>query len=132
MKNVVIAGSASLQPAIEKWIAYWNGRDDALVTNYPKPIDQSRFLELYPTVHKDFFVSLNDADMLFVANEDKNGIEGYIGAETFAEIVYAIALNLTQEKHIEIVLTKQPSEKIQANNETSLWIKLNWISIFKE
>lgn len=130
-KKVVIAGSASLQPAIEKWITYWNGREDTLVTNYPKPIDQSRFLELYPDVHRDFFVSLNDADILFVANEDKNGIEGYIGAETFAEIVYAIALNLTQGKNINILLAKQPSGKIQASHEIQLWLQLGWLTILQ-
>ncbi|KKW30500.1 MAG: hypothetical protein UY72_C0011G0012 [Candidatus Uhrbacteria bacterium GW2011_GWD2_52_7] len=130
-KKVVIAGSASLQPAIEKWMMYWNGREDALVTNYPKPIDQSRFLELYPGVHKEFFISLNDADILFIANEEKNGIEGYIGAETFAEIVYALALNLTQGKSIEVILAKQPSERIQASHEIQLWLQLGWLTIFQ-
>lgn len=130
--KVVIAGSASLQPAIEQWMRYWNGREDVLVTNYPKPIDQSRFLELYPDVHKDFFLSLNDADILFVANEEKNGIDGYIGAETFAEIVYVIVLNLTQGKNIQVILAKLPSDKIQASHEIQLWLKLGWLKVFNE
>ena len=132
MKNVVIAGSASLHEAIEKWVRYWNLQDGHTVTNYPKTIPKERFIEEYPNVHRDYFKSLKEADILFVANEEKRGIPGYIGAEVFAEIVFAVALDLVDDKKIEIILANKPSDQIQAYEEIRLWLGLGWISIMKE
>lgn len=127
MKNVVIAGSVSLPTAVEKWVRYWSEQNGHLVTNYPKPVSETRFLEEYPQVHKDFFASLRNADILFVANEEKHGIPGYIGAEVFAEIAFAVALNLIADKHIEIILAQKPAEQVQAYEEIQLWSRLGWI-----
>lgn len=46
-----------------------------------------------------------------------------------AEIVYAIALNLTQGKRIKVILAKQPSDKIQASHEIQLWLQLGWLTV---
>ena len=127
MKKVVIAGSASLQEAIEKWVAYWNHQEGCVVTNYPKPIAKEAFKTEYPKVHKEFFDSLRNADILFVANEEKKGISGYIGAEVFAEIVFAVALNLTEGTSIEIRLANMPAKQVQSYEEIILWMDLGWI-----
>jgi hypothetical protein len=129
MIHVVVAGSASLPEANEKWVEYWNRQDGCVVTNYPKPIPEERFREEYPSVHKEYFQSLKEADVLFVANEEKRGIPGYIGAEVFAEIVFAIALNLVDGKNVKVILANMPSDKVQSYEEIQLWLDLGWVTI---
>lgn len=131
MKKIVIAGSVSLPEAIECWTSYWNNQDGYTVINFPRQITQDNFLEEYPRVHREFFVSLNDADVVFVANEEKKGIQGYIGAEVFAEIVYALALRLVDGKNIDILLAYMPSDRVQAYEEIQLWLQLGWIRLHK-
>ena len=36
-------------------------------------------MELYPNIHTEFLENIIKADMLFLMNEDKNGIVGYVG-----------------------------------------------------
>lgn len=40
-----------------------------------------------------YFNSISDSDGVFIVNLDKNGVENYIGANTFLEIGYAHALD---------------------------------------
>ena len=54
------------------------------VLNYPKPIKGDNFLEEFPSVHKEFYETLDKTDILFVANEHKNNMGGYIGPAVFA------------------------------------------------
>jgi hypothetical protein len=89
------------------------------------------FLELYPKVHTDFFKSIQETDILFIMNEDKNDIEGYIGAESFAELSFGVIEKLVNKKNIEIILLKTPSEQVQSREEIELWLKLGWIKIYK-
>ncbi len=129
MKKVVIAGSASLQDEIIKWKEYWDNQEGHAVINYSLPIENEDFMAEYPKIHKEFFKSIVEADLLFVANEDKNGIEGYIGAEVFAELVYGMMQNFLSNHNIEIVLAKRPSSEVQSFEEIDLWLKLGWIRI---
>jgi len=127
--KIVIAGSASLQDEIKKWVQYWNSQKDCLVLNYPEIIPKDNFAELYPEVHKNFFKDIIKADILFVANERKNGIDGYIGAETFAELSFGLAQKLINGKNIKLVLANMPSEEVACYEEIALWKKLGWISV---
>lgn len=129
MKKVVIAGSASLVDGNEKWVEYWNQQEDCTVTDYPLPIPKDRFLNEYPSVFQNFFLHLQDTDILFVANEEKGGIPGYIGAEVFGEILFAVALNRTGQRKIEIILANMPSNTVQAYEELQLWLDLKWIKL---
>ena len=131
-KKVVIAGSASLKKEMQKWVDFWEAKSDHEVIDYPNPIDKSKILTEYPKVHQEFFRNLTRADLVFVANEDKGGVRGYIGAETFAELAFAVAQNLVYGKNIEIILAKMPSEKVQSFEEVNLWLRLGWIRVFKE
>jgi len=126
-KNVVIAGSTSLQKEMNKWAQYWSGLDGHLVIGFPKPIPKDNFDSLYPNVHKEFFEKIVKTDILFIANEDKNNISGYIGAETFAEMAFGVAQNLLYNKKIKIILAKMPSKEVQCFDEVVLWRKLGWI-----
>jgi regulatory protein YycH of two-component signal transduction system YycFG len=131
MKKVVIAGSSSLQEKIQYWKKF---REDKgyLVINYPAPIPKETFLEEYPEVHRKFFKDITETDILFVMNEDKNNIIGYLGAESFAEMCFGISRNLIHNKNIEVILLQLPENKVQSYDEINLWLKLNWITILKE
>jgi hypothetical protein len=125
--KVVIAASASSQSGIQKWLKYWNNKNDCLVLNYPKVISQDNFEELYPKVYKDFFRDIKEADIFFVANEKKNDIEGYIGAETFGELSFALTEKLINRRNIKLVLAHMPSKEVACYDEIMLWKKLDWI-----
>ncbi|OGG64796.1 hypothetical protein A3C94_01840 [Candidatus Kaiserbacteria bacterium RIFCSPHIGHO2_02_FULL_55_17] len=67
------------------------------------------FEKSYPEIHTDFFKHITEADVLFIANGRKKGIDGYIGTETFAELGFGLA----------------------QNDEIVLWLKLGWIELMK-
>lgn len=103
MKKVVIAGSAKLQKEINKWLKIFESKNYEIL-DYPRKIEQERFIELYPSIHKTFFEYITKTDMLFIMNEDKNGKYGYIGAEAFAELTFGLAQKLVYNKEIELII----------------------------
>ena len=113
MKKVVISGSAKLQKELEKWNGWWlkAGFD---VLYCPDLIDPKvDFSTAYKDTYERLYKSLLESDLLFVMNEDKNGIEGYIGAQTFAEASYAVANNLVlHNKKIKVIILKKPSDRV--------------------
>lgn len=129
--KVVIAGSAGLQDEIQQWISYWNGKEGCEVVNYPRAIPPEEFEKTYPEIHAQFFKDIATADMLFIANGKKNGIEGYIGAETFAELGFGLAQNLVYDKHIRLMLAHMPTREVACYDEIALWLKLGWIELMK-
>lgn len=128
-QKVVIAGSASLHDKITKWRNFWNAKNNFEVIDFPLPIESKNFIKIYPAVHKKFFRNILEANILFIANEDKNGIKGYLGAEVFAELVYGLMQNLISGQNIKIILAKMPSSKVQSFKEIKLWRELGWIKI---
>jgi len=130
-KKIVIAGSAKLQDKIEYWITFFKNKDYE-VLDYPKKIEESKFMDLYPNIHIEFLENIKNADILFVMNEDKNGKLGYIGYEAYAELLFGISQKLVYHKNIELVILKMPSEDIGCYEEISLWLKLGWIKVYEE
>ena len=128
MKNVVISGSASAQDKIQKWLSHWES-EGYFILDYPKPIEQNNFFEVYPSVHTEFYKRLGKTDIHFIANEEKGGIKGYIGPGVFAEIAYRVGLNLVNKESVPIVLAYRPSEEVYFYNDLSLWISLGWIRL---
>ncbi len=127
--KVVITGSASLQNEIQKWVQYWNNQKDCLVLNYPKVIPSDEMDSLYPEIYKKFFKDISEADILFIANEEKNSVKGYIGAGAFAELNFGLAKKLVEGKNIKLILAHLPSEEVICYKEIMLWYKLSWINI---
>lgn len=128
MKKVVIAGSSSLKDKMEYWKKFWENKNFQVI-NYPKPIPQETFIEEYPTVHTEFMRNITETNILFIMNEDKKGITGYIGAESFAELAFGVSQNSIYNKNIEIILLKMPEPKVQSYGEIELWLKLGWIKL---
>lgn len=127
--KVVIAGSASLKDEIKKWIHYWDNKEGYSVSDYPHTIPKNSFRNLYPEVHTSFFRNITEADVLFIANEKKKGIDGYIGAETFAELGFGLAQKLVYGKDIKLILAHMPAKEVACYDEISLWLKLGWINL---
>lgn len=131
MKKIVIAGSAKIQDKVNYWVDYFS-RNDYQVLDYPRRINEEKFMDLYPNIHKEFLENITKADMLFVMNEDKNGKIGYVGYEAFAELLFGLSQKLVYKKDIEIVIYKMPSKEIGCYEEIDLWLKCGWIKLFEE
>lgn len=131
MKKVVIVGSVKLQNDINYWKQKFSDNNYEIL-DYPKAIEKGKFMELYSSVHKEFFENITKTDILFIMNEDKNGKIGYIGAESFAELTFGLAQKLVYGKNIELVILKMPSKEIQCYEEINLWLKLGWIRLYEE
>lgn len=131
MKKVVIVASSKLQNEIKNWIANFE-KEGYTVLNYPKQIDEEKFMDVYPDIYKEFFVDIVQTDLLFVMNEDKNSVEGYIGAEAFAELSFGLVQKLIYGKDIEVVLLKMPSHEVQCYDEIKLWLDLGKIKLYSD
>ncbi len=70
--------------------------------------------------------------MLFLMNEDKNGKLGYIGYESYAELLFGLSQKLTYKKDIELIILKKPSKDVGCYEEIDLWLKLGWIKLFEK
>lgn len=130
MKKVVIAGSGSLEEKAKYWKTYFEKRGNQ-VMDYPiklEEVDKQTYANTYLT----FYNHLKQADLLFVMNEDKKGIEGYIGAETFAELSYALTRNLIHKEEKQIILLKMPSKQVQSYEEIQYFLELGWIELLKQ
>lgn len=103
MKKVVIAGSAKLQTEVNKWRKFFESKNYEIL-DYPRAIEESKFMELYPNIHIEFLENITKTDMLFIMNEDKNGKHGYIGYETYAELLFGLSQKLIYNKNIELVI----------------------------
>lgn len=131
MTKVVIAGSSKLQKEVNIWLNYYK-RKNYEILDYPKLIDEKNFLEVYPNIHVQFLKNITNTDILFIMNEDKNGISGYIGYETYAELLFGLSQKLIYNKDIELIILKMPSTDVGCYDEINLWLKLGWIKLFEE
>ncbi len=131
MKKIVIAGSAKLQNEVNKWLEIFENKKYKIL-DYPRVIESTKFIELYPNVHIEFLENIIKTDMLFIMNEDKNGIVGYIGYEAYAELLFGLSQKLIYNKKIELVVFKMPSNKVGCYEEINLWLKLGWIKLYEE
>lgn len=125
--KIVISSSASQQDHIAKQKALFEAKGYE-VLNYPKGITVS-LLEEYPQLHTHFYESITETEVLFVLNAEKHGIPGYIGPAVFAEIAFAIGLNLVYEKKIQIHLLNAFPESSPFRDELMLWEQLGWIVV---
>ena len=130
MKKIVLAGSSKFIDKIEYYKEYFlnNGYD---VLAYPKKIDQTK-IDIYDKTYKSFFKALNETDEIFVVNEEKNGIKGYVGAETFAELSFVLVNNILKKEKRKIYLLNEPDEKNNCFYELNAFIKLGYIEIWNK
>lgn len=130
MKKLTISASAKFQNEIKKWKTYFEEKGFEVI-NYPKKINQDNEIE-YKNVYTNFFKSLKETNILFILNEEKNNIKGYIGSAVFAEISFIVANNIVNNDKKEVWLLNMPSKEVQSYKEITNFLKLGWIKIFKE
>lgn len=130
MKKIVISGSSSLRDKIDYWLEHLS--KDYEILDYPRYIEPGKYIEELPDTYKRFYNSIENTDVLFVMNEDKNGIEGYIGASAIAELTYAVIQNLIHNKNIEIYTLKMPSKDVPSYDEVKFWLDIGWIKIWED
>lgn len=129
MKKIVISGSSKLQDKVNYWLNHFKNKGYAIL-DYPKLIEQNDYVKELPRVYKDFYTALENTNVYFLMNEEKNGIKGYIGASLIAELTYAVILNLIHNKNIEIYILNMPSEEVSSYDEVKFWLNMGWIKIY--
>jgi len=131
MKKLVISGSAKLQPEVIKWKKYWEKRGYQIL-DYPQALNPDNYVQEYAHVHPFFHQQLELSDIQFIMNEDKNGITGYIGYASFAEMNYGIIRKINHHQPLEIILLKLPDPSLNCFEEIQLWLELGWIKILTD
>lgn len=154
MKKLIIAGSSKLHERALYWRGYFEGRGYEVI-DWPSPVSTdnenldepqiepglSRGHWLNPSdsdyaarltkIYKRFYKNLDQADVFFLMNEDKDDIEGYIGASAIAELTYVVTGNLNRGHKTEIYINKLPSKTQNCYDEVKFWLDQGWIHIFK-
>lgn len=128
MKKVVISCSASLENEIKKRKSRRESKGTEVI-NFPKKIEPFA-TESYGKLHTQFYKDIVDTDILFIMNEDKNGIEGYIWMSVFAELHFAVTQNTLYQKNKKIFLLKSPSPQVGCYEEIMLRKELWRIQIW--
>ena len=121
MKKVVVSGSLLNKDKIDYWVNYFTKKGYDVI-NHPKETNEN-FIKIY----SNFYKSIDEADILFIVNERKNNVDGYIGVATYAELAYGIIKKINDNKDIYIYVVNKPNI-----DEVNAWIDLNMVSIFDE
>lgn len=131
MKKIVISGSSKLQDKVNYWLDYFKNKEYQIL-DYPKFVSLDNYENELPKIYKDFYNALENTDAYFLMNEEKNGIKGYIGASSIAELTYVVILNLIHNKNIDIYILNMPSEEVSSYDEVKFWLDQGWIKLYKE
>jgi len=153
MKKLVISGSSKLHERALYWRGYFEGRGYDVI-DWPAPVSleeetldepqtapglslgrwlkpgDSDYAERLTNLYKRFYKNLDQADTFFLMNEDKDGIEGYIGASAIAELTYVVIGNLNRGKKTEIYILKLPSKSQNCYDEVKFWLDQDWLKIY--
>lgn len=129
-KKIVICASASFETEIINWKNKLeeSGFD---VIKYPTKI-KGDLSKGYEKEFSEHYEAITKTDILLALNLDKKGISGYIGSGVFAEMAFAIGLNRSLNKNIEVCyLNTFPESGLPYSDELKLWVDLGWIKPFK-
>lgn len=128
--KLVLSGSASLQSRIAYWKAHFEAKGYDVIA-YPEAWDDAKnFTEQLIELYTDFYRAIDECDVFFLMNEDRNEIDGYIGANGTAELIHTVTLNLIHGKNIKIYIAKVPSDKVLAYDEVTSFLRAGWIRLY--
>lgn len=154
MKKLIISGSTKLYERALYWRGYFEGRGYEVI-DWPRPLFENEDImsEIRPEpgmplgrlihpgdneyadgmtkFYKQFYKHLDQADVYFLMNEDKNGIPGYIGPGAIAELTYTIIGNLNRGRKTDIQILQMPSKQQSCYNEVKFWLDQGWINIYR-
>ena len=129
MRKIVISGSAKFyKEALELKKELEN--KDYKVIDYPKNINVN-IEEEYKQAYERFYDNLSKTDDLILFNLDKNGIEGYIGYESFAELSYLVVKKIQVNNDHKIYIYKIPSKEVGCYDEIMHFLELGYIELYK-
>ena len=129
MRKIVIAGSAKFyKEALELKKELEN--KDYNVIDYFKNINVN-IEEEYKQAYERFYDNLSKTDDLILFNLDKNGIEGYIGYESFAELSYLVVKKIQVNNDHKIYIYKMPSKEVGCYDEIKHFLELGYIELYK-
>ena len=129
MRKIVIAGSAKFyKEALELKKELEN--KDYNVIDYPKNINVN-IEEEYKQAYERFYDNLSKTDDLILFNLDKNGIEGYIGYESFAELSYLVVKKIQVNNDHKIYIYKMPSKEVGCYDEIKHFLEIGYIELYK-
>ena len=129
MRKIVISGSSKLQDKVNYWLDYFKNKNYEII-DYPKFIEHDNYDKELSKIYKDFYTALENTNVFFLMNEEKNGIKGYIGASAIAELTYVVILNLIHDKNIDIYILNMPSQEVSSYDEVKFWLDMGWIKLF--
>ena len=125
----VIAGSAKFYKEVLEMKKELEN-NDYNVMDYPKNINVN-IEDEYKQAYERFYESLSKTDDLILFNLDKNGIEGYIGYESFAELSNLVVKKIQEDNNHKIYIYKMPSKEVGCYDEIKHFLKLGYIELFK-
>ena len=129
MRKIIIAGSAKFYKEAQE-IKKELENKDYYVIDYPKKINDNVEIE-YKEAYETFYDNLNKTDDLLLLNFDKNGIEGYIGYESFAELSNLVVKKIFNNNDHKIYIYKLPSKEVGCYDEINHFINLGYIELYK-
>lgn len=128
MAKIIIAGTAKLYKEMIEFKEELESEGN-IVLNYPKDIDEdTEYKETFETFYND--LEYGNIDKLILYNLDKNGIKGYIGYESFAEMSYVIVNNIIKKQNVEVYIYQMPSEECGCYDEIKQFLKLGYIKLY--
>lgn len=154
MKKLVISGSSKLYERALYWRGYFEGRGYEVI-DWPRPIfeEEDFSAEVPPTpgfplgriltpsdntysdrltkCYQNYYKHLDQTDVFFLMNEDRDDIEGYIGPSAFSELTYAIIGNLNRSRKVDIQILKMPSKEQKCYDEVKFWLEQDVIKIYR-
>jgi hypothetical protein len=129
MRKIVIAGSSKFYKEANQ-LKKELENNNYNVIDCVKCIDHNNHIS-YKEAYETFYDSLSKTDDLILLNLDKNGIEGYIGYESFAELSYLVVKKIQSNDNHKIYIYKMPSESVGCYDEIVQFLELGYIEIYK-
>jgi len=132
--KIVLCGSMKFVEQMKEWKDKLESKGYKVYTptlfDFHKVRDEDGNLEEFENIKrretKNHFEKVKMADILLILNYDKDGKINYIGGNTFAEISYAIALNLCHGKNIKIYTINPLPQNSHYFEELSAWGIKQW------
>ena len=131
MNKVVISGSSKLKDKVNYCLQHFKNKNYEIL-DYPKLIKPENYCTELPIIYNNFYTALENTNVYFLMNEEKNGIKGYIGASSIAELTYVIILNLIHNKNIEIYILNMPDKEVSSYDEVKFWLDMGWIKLYED
>lgn len=135
MKKIIISGSSKLVDKVKYWVSFFENKGYEIL-DYPKYVgeadESANYDEALTKVYNEYYHSLEKTDIFFLMNEQKNGIDGYIGSSAISELTYVVVQNLIHNKNIEIFILKKPAKDLGCYEVVKFWLNKGWIKLWKE